>query len=271
MEAFYKLFLRKHGISADLYELIDKTTAKDDRFPWVRWVGGIGSNSLLTEKTLQEVIATQTIPFQKWHPNDRFCAAVNARGWPTRAFIKLIDAESDVQLARWADHRGKTALHWAAENFGCWMSLSPATVSRRKRRALQREYGKLCTMLIADGADPNALDSENRTPFTCVLRAIDNYDGWLTDDLCDAVVQWGQHIQDAGYLYMLMWSLRTVSSRNSALLLPTYTSATKGFPGRADSSSRKVQRLLLRWGSRDGFLFGSIAPARRLGKGEIPS
>jgi hypothetical protein len=198
MAAFYKLFLRKHGISADVHELIDKPTADIVSLSWLHHVKSIGSNLLLTEETLQEVIASQTIPFEKLHPTDRFCAAVNARGWPTRAFIKLIDAESDVQLAQWADRRGKTALHWAAEHFGCWMSHSPATVSSRKRRALQKEYGELCTMLIANGADPNALDSENQTPFNCALRAMDTYNCWHADFLFDAVVQWGQHIKNAG-------------------------------------------------------------------------
>ena len=214
MAAFYKLFLRKHGISAGIYELIDEPTADIDPFPWLRQVGGIGSNLLLTEETLQEVIASQTIPFEKWHPTDRFCAAVNARGWPTRAFIKLIDTESDVQLAQWADRRGKTALHWAAENFGCCLSQWPAIVSSRKRRALQKEYGELCTMLIANGADPNALDSDNRTPFTCFLRAIDTYNGWRADELCDAVVQWGQRIKDAGLsLHAYVVAENTVQSR----------------------------------------------------------
>lgn len=54
-------------------------------------------------------------------------------------------------------------------------------------------------MLIAKGADPHALDSENRTPFTCVLSAMHiGNQSWFDYDLCDAVMQWGQYIQDAG-------------------------------------------------------------------------
>lgn len=85
----------------------------------------IGNNPLLTNEALHEVIMSQTIPFKKWHPADRFCAAVKSKYWPAGAFIKLIGSESDAQLARWADHRGKTALHWAAEHFEWWKSRSP--------------------------------------------------------------------------------------------------------------------------------------------------
>lgn len=197
-EAFYTLFLRKYGISTDLHDLIDRPTVESVGNHWFDGVGSIESNSLLTDETLQQVIMSQAIPFNKWHATDRFCAAVNARGWPTGAFVKLIGAESDAQLAQWTDSRGKTALHWAAEHFGCWMSHTVMPVSSKDAAALQGEYGELCTMLMRNGANPNALDSENRTPFTCLLRAMHTmFDCWSEDNLCDAVVQWGQHIQAA--------------------------------------------------------------------------
>ena len=99
MAAFYKLFLRKHGISADVHELIDKPTADIVSLSWLHHVKSIGSNLLLTEETLQEVIASQTIPFEKLHPTDRFCAAVNSKHRLAGAFVKLIGSESDAQLA----------------------------------------------------------------------------------------------------------------------------------------------------------------------------
>lgn len=197
-KAFYTLFLRNYGISTDLHELIDRPIWDLDGDHWFDGLGNIESNSLLTDETLQEVIVSQAIPFNKWHATDRFCAAVNARGWPAGAFVRLIGAESDAQLAQRADSRGKTALHWAAEHFGCWLSHSVVPVSSKDEKALQREYGELCTMLMNKGADPNALDSDNRTPFTCFLRAMHaTFDYWAEDDLCIAVVRWGQQIQAA--------------------------------------------------------------------------
>lgn len=65
--------------------------------------------------------------------------------------------------------------------------------------ALTGEYGELCTMLITKGADPNALDSENWTPLAYFLRAMHITSvRWFEDVLCDAVVRWGQCLQDAG-------------------------------------------------------------------------
>jgi hypothetical protein len=199
IKAFYTLFLRKHGISVDLQQLIDQPTVKHDRDQWLDDLEDIGSNPLLTDEALHEVIMSQTIPFNKWHPVDRFCAAVNAKGWPAGAFVKLIGIESDVQLARLADHRGKTALHWAAEHFGCWMSRSVVFPIYKHYEALHREYGELCKMVINKSADLHALDSENRTPFTFLLRALHTgHECWFDYDLCDAVEQWGQYVQDAG-------------------------------------------------------------------------
>lgn len=117
-DAFYTLFLRNYGISTDLHDLIDQPAVELDGDHWFKGAGSIESNSLLTDEMLQQVIVSQAIPFNKWHATDRFCAAVNARGWPAGAFVKLIGAKSDVQLAQWTDSRGKTALHWAAEHFG---------------------------------------------------------------------------------------------------------------------------------------------------------
>lgn len=191
----------------DLKEMIDKPVLEFDRDHWLPpgHLDDIGSNTLLTDETLREVIMSQTIPFNMWHPIDRFCAAVNARGWPAGAFIKLVDTTSDAQLAQWTDRRGKTALHWAAEHFGWCMSRSFGSES--SRYIARRGYGELCMMLIANGANQNALDSKKRTPFACLLRALQTkMDSWFDSDLCDAVAQWGQCIQDAGvslYAYVL--------------------------------------------------------------------
>jgi len=199
INAVYTLFLRKHAISVDLTELIDKPTVKFDRDHWVDCFENVGSNPYLTDETLHEVIMSQAIPFNNWHSNDRFCAAVNAQGWPAGAFVKLINAESDVQLAQWADRRGKTALHWAAEHFGRWRSQTVFLGLVENTEAIHREYGELCKMLVAKGADLHALDSEYRTPFTCVLGAMHTGpEMWSSYSLCEAVMQWGRYIQDAG-------------------------------------------------------------------------
>jgi hypothetical protein len=197
--AVYTLFFRKHGISADLNELIDKAVVQLGRDHFAYCFEDIGSNPLLTDEALHEVIMSQATPFNKWHPTDRFCAAVNAKGWPAGAFVRLIDAESDVQLARRTDRWGKTALHWAAEHFGCWKSRSAFFTFARDDEAHHREYGELCKMLMTKGAVLHALDSEDRTPFTYLLRAMHLGDEcWSNYQLCDAAVRWGQYVQDAG-------------------------------------------------------------------------
>lgn len=226
-EAFYALSLRKYGISADLNELPDMSTVDLSRDHYVCYLhlDGIGSNSLLTDEALREVIMSQTVPFNQWHPIDRFCAAVNARGWSAEAFVKLVDAASDVQLAQWKDRQGRTALHWAAEHFGCWMS-------RPAGFAMSRQYGELCMILIVNGADRNALDSEKRTPFVCLLRALHTGMAyWLESDLCDAVAQWGQYIQDTGvslHAYVLAENL--AQSRHGSAAPNLSIRCCKGYP-----------------------------------------
>lgn len=199
LKAFYTLFIKRHGVSADLYELVDEPAAEPDHYHRLDPMDLVGSNPMLTDDILQDVIMSQTVPLEKWHPYDRFCAAVNARGWPAGAFLRLVGIKSDIQFAPWVNGQGKTALHWAAEHFGYWMSHPVCHGSSGRVTAFRREYGELCTTLIAKGADPNALNSKNETPFTSLIRPnFFRFEGWSENDLCDAVVQWGQHVQDAG-------------------------------------------------------------------------
>jgi hypothetical protein len=200
---FYTLFLRNYGLSANLHDSLHKPSLasyRDLRLDLDAFED-IGNNLLLTDEALQEVIVSQAIPFNTWHPFDRFCTAVNSRGGPAETFVKHINAGSIVQLAQWADHRGKTALHWAAEHFGSWASQSDFRVPVKRSMALRNDYMKLIAMLITMGTDVHALTSENETPFTCVVGAMHSgYNGWFENELHDAVVQWVQVIQDAGVL-----------------------------------------------------------------------
>jgi hypothetical protein len=56
IEAVYTQFLRKHGISADLRELIDKPAMRRDRRRRSDDLEEIGSNPHLTDEALHQVI-----------------------------------------------------------------------------------------------------------------------------------------------------------------------------------------------------------------------
>lgn len=227
-QAFYALFLGKYGLSTDLRGSVDTARLQLSSGGSVadrNWAG-IGSNTLLTGEALQEVIASQIVPFNKWPPKDRFYAAVNARGWPAEDFVKLIDPASHTQLAQWADPLGKTALHWAAEHFGFWISCTDFRRSFEDAKALEKGYGWLCAKLLARGADPHALSSTNETPFTCMLQAMrSSHEFWFENKLQGAVLEWGNLIQEAGVslnTFVEMENLILANSGSTAANLRLY-------------------------------------------------
>jgi hypothetical protein len=114
-ESFYKLFLVKYGLSAELdndyprgYKITQRYSdgRKDD----------VHRSNLLTERALQDVIASPPVPFNRWSLDQRFKAAVHSQGWPAYSFVRLVNFDTNSHLAQYKDTQGRTALHWPPNN-----------------------------------------------------------------------------------------------------------------------------------------------------------
>jgi hypothetical protein len=192
IEAFYKLFLAKYGFSADLS---DRSVEYKTTLSTFGDTDDVHRSSLLTERALEDIIASQPVPFSQWSLSRRFGAAVDSQGWPADCFVKLVNFDTITHLAQYKDARGTTALHWTAKQLGIWMSHYEPRVSQERVKDRQEEYGNLLVKLITAGADVHALDSRNRTPFACM--SMSPYT-WTAKMLAVATKRWGDLLQKAG-------------------------------------------------------------------------
>lgn len=202
-DASYELFLRKYGFSADLQDSTDTILALPKRIPkryQFEKREDVAHSMLLTDMALQNIMASQLVPFAKRPLPQRLDTALSAKGWPARSFVKLVNTESTTELAHCTDSQGKTALHWAAEHFGYWMSKSDHRVLRALQDHYERrpkEYSELIAMLITHGADVHALNSRYETPFARMIQG--PHPGiwnWEPEDLCAAIARWGLILQE---------------------------------------------------------------------------
>jgi hypothetical protein len=208
-EAFYSLFFAKYGLSVELDDCLkDPTIARDS--PAHRQVEDVHSSILLTERALQDVIASQPIPFARWSLDRRFRAAVDSQGWPATSFVNLVNFDTTSHLAQYKDTQGRTALHWGAGQLGLWMSHFDTRVSWEKKEDRLEEYSNLCAKLITAGADVHALDSQNRTPFACMILSSPR---WIAGPLTVAIRRWGDLLQESGV------SLRGFLGHENSLLV----------------------------------------------------
>jgi hypothetical protein len=191
-EAFYKLFLAKYGFSADLS---DRSIEYKTTLSTFGGMDDVHRSNLLTERALEDIIASQPIPFSRWSLSRRFGAAVDSQGWPADCFVKLVDFDTITHLAQYKDARGTTALHWAAKQLGIWMSHYEPRVSQERVNDRREEYGNLLVKLITAGADVHALDSQNRTPFACM--SMSPYT-WTAEMLAVTTRRWGDLLNKAG-------------------------------------------------------------------------
>jgi hypothetical protein len=76
-ESFYKLFLVKYGLSAELDNDYPRDYKVTQRYPDGR-KDDVHRSNLLTERALQDVIASQPVPFNRWSLDQRFKAAVHS-------------------------------------------------------------------------------------------------------------------------------------------------------------------------------------------------
>jgi hypothetical protein len=192
IEAFYKLFLAKYGFSADLS---DRSVEYKTTLSTFGDTDDVHRSSLLTERALEDIIASQPVPFSQWSLSRRFGAAVDSQGWPAGCFVKLVDFGTITSLAQYKDARGTTALHWAAEQLGIWMSHWDPRLSLERVIDRLKGYGNLLVKLITAGADVHALDSRNRTPFACMSLTSHT---WSVLSLANATKKWGDLLQEAG-------------------------------------------------------------------------
>jgi hypothetical protein len=107
-EAFYKLFLAKYGFRADLS---DRSVEYKTTLSTFGGTDDAHRSSLLTERALEDIIASQPVPFSRWSLSRRFGAAVDSQGWPADCFVKLVNFDTITHLAQYKDARGTTALH----------------------------------------------------------------------------------------------------------------------------------------------------------------
>ena len=162
-ETCYKLFIGKHDLQIDLKNLsrrhdIPNGIKLDDP--------EVGRNTLLTKTALQEVLATQRVPFGAWSFAERFHVVVNSYCRPAETLVVLMRPATLTALAIHRDPYDRTALHLAAEHFGYWNDQSYSNKCRRIRDS----YARLSMELISMGANLHALDSMHETPLSCMLQ-----------------------------------------------------------------------------------------------------
>jgi hypothetical protein len=124
------------------------------------------------------------IPFAK-----RFAIAVETYGWHPDFFAMAFRGEEWAMLVTHASESGRTALHWAAEQYG-W----------------SESYADLVVELIRQGSDVHACWNEppwsetmyKVSPFTAFLQRTTIGGGWDAASLADAVSRWGRALVDAG-------------------------------------------------------------------------
>lgn len=124
------------------------------------------------------------IPFAK-----RFAIAVETYGWHPDFFAMAFRGEEWAMLVTHASESGRTALHWAAEQYG-W----------------SESYADLVVELIRQGSNVHACWNEppwsesmcKVSPFLAFLQRREVGGGWDAASLVDAVSRWGRILVDAG-------------------------------------------------------------------------
>jgi hypothetical protein len=119
----------------------------------------------------------------------RFALATMASGWHPDFFATAFRGEEWAMFVTHASESGKTALHWAAEQY-----------------AGSRSYESLVIKLIRQGSDVHACwtgfprDESmcKATPFLVFLQHTTHGGGWDVAGLADAVSRWGQILVGAG-------------------------------------------------------------------------
>jgi hypothetical protein len=205
-ESFYKLFLVKYGFSADLDNDCPRDYNMTQRYPHDR-KDDVHRSNLLTERALQDVIASQSVPFDRWSLDQRFKAAVHSQGWPAYSFVRLVDFDTNSHLAQYRDAQGRTALHWAAEQWATCVSQDDPRMSWRSANDRAQEYGTLLVELMMAGADVNALDSADQSPFANMMLSPHS---WLPETLADATRKWGSCYKKPVFLSKIFWRTRIV-------------------------------------------------------------
>lgn len=202
-EEFYKLFIGKHGLNIDLQELPQNVTLNNGGFS--------RADQGLPNPLLREIIANQAVPFETWSFSQRFSASVNSRFWDPEIFVEVACPETLADLALHKGHRGRTALHWAAEHFVWNFSLERYGMQYHGLGA----YAKQSVELINLGADLNALDYARGTPLSCMLQAASEIPEYRSRSwLAKIVRHWGYVVGSA-------WSLDSYAERENTLMAKT--------------------------------------------------
>lgn len=160
-EVIFKLFIGKYGLQIDLHDLTEARSPRGRRESYVDIL-----SSAWTKPLLQEVIASQAVPFETWSFAQRFSAAVGSKFWTPEIFVEMARPQVLTDLAMHKDPRGRTALHWAAEHFALDFAIERVAMEPHRWGS----YAKQARELISMGADLHALDCTRGTPFSCMLR-----------------------------------------------------------------------------------------------------
>jgi hypothetical protein len=205
--AAYELFVKEHGLSADL-----------DDYAKLHFPHDQMQALTLTESSFRSILASQPIPFSTLPFAQRFSTAIDAVGWPADAFSALLLRPNPTEIIARADKNGKTVLHWAAAHFGEWLrrcTWPPAVDLEPHRRA--KSYGSLASELLKMGIDVHALwftpvsefgtiYSRENDPFITFLRGlrlrpVDVFGDppWNRDKFLNHVKSWGQMLVAGGY------------------------------------------------------------------------
>lgn len=147
-----------------------------------------------------------TVPIHNNLFAEKFEIAVESHGWPADVFAAIFRSDEPSVFAKRANKAGKTALHWAAGNYGTWEGLNLRQECYYPDIHTPNRYASLIIDLIRQGSDLHGCwdrtfrrqTTLKTSPFLSFLRGLSKRRGWDEKYLSDAVYRWGQVLVEAG-------------------------------------------------------------------------
>lgn len=166
-----------YNLPLDGYGLVLPITDKEHHT--VIFTESAESNMLLTEFSLQKILAGQ---FTSIHDRGfifKFEVAMRSIGWPADALMNFLQPCDMSQLATAQDSQARTALHWAAKHFGYWAAVQ-WTRDMCPDNAKAKSYAKLATELLKMGSNVHAVNNMNETPLMMILNQFTTFANWTS-------------------------------------------------------------------------------------------
>ena len=181
----YDLFLDRFGLVVPM---------TDEEHYTISSTENAESNMLLTENSLRKIQAGQFTSIRDQAFVFKFSVAMRSIGLPVDALINFLQPCSASRLATAQDSQARTALHWAAKNFGYWTTVR-WTWHSCPYDTKTKSYAQLAMQLLKMGSDVHAVNAVHETPLMAMLHQFMTFTDWLF--CANAVKRWGDILVEA--------------------------------------------------------------------------